>query len=250
MTKSLPQRVFSILFLFLVFARCEEEQEAPNADAQLVQLNEVELAIIDCELELRVQVDNQDDYLNHNQLEWDFGDGAQLITESNSATHTYEDPGTYTVGITFDNGVGNRHSISGMVTVESYPSEILVDSIAYGFATTFINGEEVTPGNIGVILYSLNDEQAFIDSPLHGYFGNSNGPPYYYEVIDPPVRYSYATGTTFKMEVYVGGIRLPEDLLVESYDVSLMYDHCDQRPVFSADLLLGTIEVYGRNQFD
>lgn len=48
--------------------------------------------------------------------EWDFGDGSPISHETNPI-HTYEEPGTYTVGLAFSNACGEDHFESQIVVV-------------------------------------------------------------------------------------------------------------------------------------
>ncbi|MFN3265712.1 MAG: PKD domain-containing protein [Deinococcales bacterium] len=66
------------------------------------------------------------------QLEWDFGDGASLVTKSNSPfTHRFLTPGEYTVRLTVEDLDGERSQTSQRITVRALESagEILFERV-------------------------------------------------------------------------------------------------------------------------
>ncbi|BCE00371.1 pectate lyase [Marinicellulosiphila megalodicopiae] len=59
---------------------------------------------------------------------WDFGDGTNQITETNSITHTFA-PGIYSVGLTITDGKGSSEKIQKSVTITNISPEVQFSNI-------------------------------------------------------------------------------------------------------------------------
>lgn len=105
---------------------------------------------------------------------WDFGDTGTSI--SNNTTHTYTNPGTYTVSHVVYSNNGCNDTIKKPIEIYFLPQTLFYHNTScVGNVTQFIDSTKTLSGSIVSWLWNFGDGQASaIQNPQHGFGAASN----------------------------------------------------------------------------
>lgn len=115
----------AFILLLSVFTACKEDDPDPEDEVDEMTLD---FTFANEENSLTVVFTNASEHAV--SYAWDFGDGSDVATEENPS-HTYAEPGTYTVELTGTDAAGEELSVSKEVTVEQETSPELVVDFTY-----------------------------------------------------------------------------------------------------------------------
>jgi len=108
------------------------------------------------------------------QWSWNFGDGNTSSIQN--PTHTYNNPGTFSVSLTVSNAEGCSDSIQLLAIVNPLPTALFTStSVCFGSQTCFTDNSTVNPGNIISWSWNFGDPSTGIantsalQSPCHAF---------------------------------------------------------------------------------